>query len=59
MLNMMKQTYEVLANGKATRKARRTKRRLDNWKEKDQKRFDKGNEANPLDPVDLAEFIFR
>ena len=59
MLDMMKETYQVLPNGKPARKARRMKRRLDNWKEKDQKRFDKGNEANPLDPVDLAEFIFR
>lgn len=58
MLSMMKQTYEVLPNGKPARKARRMKRRLDNWKEKDRKRFDKGG-ANPLDPVDLAEFIFR
>ncbi|HVW59473.1 MAG TPA: hypothetical protein VHC48_05545, partial [Puia sp.] len=58
MLSMMKQTYEVLPNGKPARKARRMKRRLDNWKEKDQKRFDKGK-SNPLDPMDLAEFIFR
>lgn len=58
MLNMMKQTYEVLPNGKLARKARKMKRRLDSWKEKDQKRFDKGG-ANPLDPVDLADFIFR
>jgi len=59
MLDMIKVTYQVLPNGKPARKARKMKRRLDNWKEKDQKRFDKDNGANPLDPVDLAEFIFR
>jgi hypothetical protein len=59
MLDMMKETYQVLPNGKPARRARRMKRRLDNWKEKDQKRFDKGSRANPLDPVDLAEFIFK
>ncbi|MBN9386099.1 MAG: hypothetical protein J0H74_35405 [Chitinophagaceae bacterium] len=59
MLSMMKQTYEVLPNGKPARKAKKMKRRLDNWKEKDQKRFDKGSGANPLDPVDLGDFIFR
>jgi hypothetical protein len=58
MLSMMKQTYEVLPSGKPARKARRMKRRLDNWKERDQRRFDKGR-SNPLDPMDLAEFIFR
>jgi len=59
MLDMMKVTYQVLPNGKPARKARKMKRRLDSWKEKDQKQFDKGKGANPLDPVDLAEFIFR
>ena len=59
MLDMMQEMYKVLPNGKPARKARRMKRRLESWKEKDQKRFDNGNGANPLDPLDLAEFLFR
>lgn len=59
MLEMMKQMYQVLPNGKPARKARRIKRRLESWKERDQKRFDKSVNANPLDPVDLGEFIFK
>ena len=59
MLEMMKQMYQVLPNGKPARKARKAKRRLESWKEKDQKRFDRGTGANPLDPVDLGDFIFK
>jgi len=59
MLEMMKQMYQVLPNGKPARKARKAKRRLESWKEKDQKRFDRGAGANPLDPVDLGDFIFK
>jgi hypothetical protein len=59
MLEMMKQMYQVLPNGRPARKARKAKRRLESWKEKDQKRFDRGAGANPLDPVDLGDFIFK
>ncbi|MDO6429177.1 hypothetical protein Q4E93_01170 [Flavitalea sp. BT771] len=59
MLEMMKQTYQVLPDGRPARKARKAKRRLESWKEKDQKRFDKGAGVNPLDPVDLGDFIFK
>ena len=59
MLEMMKQMYQVLPNGKPARKARKAKRRLESWKEKDQKRFDRDAGANPLDPVDLGDFIFK
>lgn len=60
MLRMIRESCLVLPSGRASRKARKMKRRLEGWKEKDQKRFDKGgNGSNPLDPLDLAEFIFR
>lgn len=59
MRALLKELYEVRNNGKPTRKARRARRRLDDWKEKDEKRWDKSGKANPLDPVDLGEFIFK
>jgi hypothetical protein len=59
MLGMIKEMYQVRANGKPARKARRARRRLDDWKQKDIRHFDNNRETNPLDPLDLAEFIFK
>jgi len=59
MRALLKELYEVRNNGKPARKARKARRRLDDWKEKDEKRWDKSGKANPLDPVDLGEFIFK
>ena len=59
MQDMMKEMYGVNSNGKPDRKARKAREKLDKWKKSDQRRFDDNNEANPLDPVDLAEFIFK
>jgi len=59
MQDMMKEMYGVNSNGKPARKARKAREKLDKWKKSDQRHFDDSNEANPLDPVDLAEFIFK
>ena len=59
MLGMMKEIYLTKSNGKPTRKARKTKEKLDNWRTKDQQHFDSASGANSLDPIDLAEFIFK
>ncbi len=58
MRMMMMKMYEVKKNGRATVKAKREKRKLLRWQKADTKRFDKTVNRNPLDPLDLAEFIF-
>lgn len=58
MRDMMKKMYEVKRNGKPTAKAKREKRKLKRWIKADKKRFDKTMSRNPLDPLDLADFIF-
>jgi hypothetical protein len=59
MLQMIKDMYEVKSSGKPTRKARRGKAKLEQWKKKDEARFDQSPENNPLDPIDLARLIFK
>jgi hypothetical protein len=58
MVMMMKRMYKQKRNGKPTAKARREKRKLQRWKNADTKFFDKNVEKNPMDPMDLAEFLF-
>ena len=58
MLSMMKKTYGTKSNGKPTMRAKREKRKLLRWKQADATFFDKNVEKNPMDPIDLAEFIF-
>lgn len=58
MVSMMKKTYGIKKNGKPTMRAKREKRKFDKWKKADTKFFDKNVEKNPMDPIDLAEFIF-
>jgi len=55
---MIDAAQETRPNGKPTRKARKMKRRLDDWKKADEKRFDKEG-SNVLDPFDLGAFIFK
>jgi len=58
MLGMMKTMYQQKKNGNPTAKARRQRKKLQRWKDADAKFFDKNVEKNPMDPLDLAEFIF-
>lgn len=59
MAGFIKDLYGTRNNGKPTRKARKTKERLEKWQATDQKRFDSSRLSNPLDPFDLADFLFR
>lgn len=59
MMNSLKKMYQRRAKGTPTRKARKEKEKLDQWKKADESRFDGKQVKNPLDPIDLAEFIFR
>lgn len=58
MVAMMQKMYRTRSNGKPTRKAARMKKKMDKWKEADQTYFDKNVEKNPIDPIDLGEFLF-
>lgn len=59
MAATMKEMYQIKSGGKPTRKARKTRERLEDWKKKDLEHFDKASGNNPLDPIDLAKFIFK
>lgn len=59
MAATMKEMYQVKSGGKPTRKARKTREKLEEWKKKDIAHFDQSPGSNPLDPIDLAKFIFK
>ncbi len=56
---LLREIYKTRSNGKPTRRARKTKEKLEYWKKTDEKRFDGARSLNPADPIDLAEFIFK
>lgn len=58
MTATLRELYDTRSNGSLSRKARRTRERLEKWDAEDKKEFDPHNTANPLDPIDLAEFLF-
>ena len=58
MVHMLQDLYKTKSNGKLTGKARRAKRKFDKWKQADHMYFDKDVQKNPMDPVDLGEFLF-
>jgi len=59
MAGMMKDMSGFKSNGSPTRKARKSREKLDKWKKTDEANFDQSLQKNPLDPIDLAEFIFK
>jgi hypothetical protein len=59
MLQTIKDMYRTRSNGKPTRKARKTRERLESLKKTDEKHFDLGSSANATDPLDLGDFILK
>jgi hypothetical protein len=55
---MMKKMYKTKKSGKPTRRARKTKEKLEKWKKADADYFNQNSTMNPLDPIDLGNFIF-
>jgi hypothetical protein len=51
--------YLAKGNGKPTRKAKKTKRKFEKWRKKDERYFDKNLQKNPADIIDLSEFILK
>ncbi len=55
---MMKKMYKTRKSGKPTRRARKAKEKLENWRRADAEYFNQNSTSNPLDPLDLGNFIF-
>ncbi len=58
MAAMMKKMYKLKKNGNPTRRARKTKEKLEKWKVADNNYFD-STLNNPLNIIDLGEFILQ
>ena len=58
MMKNLRRMYQRRAKGTPTRRARKELERLEKWKQADERQFDRQRQKNPLDPIDLAEFIF-
>jgi hypothetical protein len=59
MNGLLQRMYETKKNGKPTGKARRTKKIMEKWKKADAEYFDRNLSKNPLDIIDLSEFILK
>jgi hypothetical protein len=59
MVLMLQDTYLTKRNGKPSWKAKRTKRKFEKWRKKEEKYFDKDLQKNPADIIDLSEFILK
>ena len=58
MTATLRDLYDTRPDGTLSRKAKKTRDRLDRWDIEDRKEFDLHSTSNPLDPIDLAEFLF-
>ncbi len=56
MVEMLQNTYLTKKNGNPSRKAKRTKKKFEKWRKKDEKYFDKNMRNNPTDIIDLSDF---
>lgn len=59
MMDMLKKMYQRRSRGTPTRRARKEKERLEKWRKAEEALFDRRHNSNPLDPIDLSEFIFK
>jgi hypothetical protein len=59
MLSSLRKMYQQRKRGTPTRRARKEREKLEQWKSADEVRFDLKQANNPLDPIDMAEFIFK
>ena len=59
MNEIFKKMYSTKKNNKPTIKAKRLKAKLEKWKKYDEKHFDTNMQNNPVDVIDLSEFILK
>ena len=57
MVEMLQETYLTKKNGTPSRKAKKTKKKFDKWRKKDEKYFDSNMQKNPADIIDLSDLI--
>lgn len=57
MQAMMKKMYKTKRNGKIPNSAKKLQKKLLDWKQSDNKYFDSKSKNNPLDPIDLFDFL--
>jgi hypothetical protein len=55
----MKKMYKTKRSGKPTRKAKKAKQKLEKWKVADSTYFSNETINNPLNPIDLGNFILK
>jgi hypothetical protein len=58
MVSTLRKLYGTRADGSPARDAKRTLERLGKWSMQDSRQFDLRYASSPLDPVDLANFLF-
>ena len=58
MTATLRDLYDTRPDGTPSRKAKKTRDRLGKWDTEDKKEFDLHYMSNPLDPIDLGEFLF-
>jgi hypothetical protein len=59
MVEMLQEVYLTKKNGKMARKAKKAKKKFAKWKKKDEKYFDKELDKNPVDIIDLGDFLMK
>lgn len=59
MVGMLQEIYLTRKNGKPARKAKRAKKKFDKWRKKDEKYFDRDLNKNPVDIIDLGDFLMK
>ena len=58
MTAMLRDCYGTRPDGSPAQKAKKTRQLLQKWSDQDRKQFAMGFMSNPLDVVDLAQFLF-
>ncbi|MBL7703232.1 MAG: hypothetical protein JNM14_13355 [Ferruginibacter sp.] len=59
MASFLKQSYAVNRRNKYTWKARRMRKKMDRWKKADELYFDNETPRDPLDIIELSEFLLK
>jgi len=59
MNDVLQKMYATKGNNKPTRKAKKLRATMEKWKKRDEKHFDINTNNNPIDIIDLSEFILK
>jgi hypothetical protein len=59
MNSLLKKMYATKRNNRPTRKAKKLRTKIEKWKKSDENHFDANTNNNPVDAIDLSEFIFK